>query len=148
MRVARIIAAYVAAALVTFVAASAFYTQQILSAQRAIGIEFTSAQQAETYLMNLAGLAPAYGAVLSIALLIGFVVAAGVKRVLKPLAPVAYPVAGAAAVWTAIYLIETVMASGGAAAIGGARTALGLALQCFAGALGGAVFALLSRPRK
>ena len=148
MRIARIIAAYVAASLVTVVTASAFYTQQILSAQQAIGIEFTAAQQAETYLLNLVGLAPAYGAVLSIALLIGFAAAAGVKRVLKPLAPVAYPVAGAAAVWTAIYLIETVMASGGASAIGGARTALGLALQCLAGALGGTVFALLSRPRK
>lgn len=147
MRIARIIAAYIAAALATVLTASAFYTQQIVSAQKAIGIEFTPAQEAETYLMNLVGLAPAYGAVLSIALLIGFVVAAGVKRILKPLAPVAYPVAGAAAVWTAIYLIETVMASGGAGAIGGARSPLGLVLQCLAGAVGGAVFALLSRPR-
>ncbi len=145
MRYAKIIGAYVAAAVVTVVLASAFFTQRVIAEQTAIGIEYTAAQQSETYLMNLAGLAPSYGLMLAIALLIGFAVAFGVKQILRPLAPVAYPVAGAAAVVTAIFLIETVMAKGGAGAIGGARDALGLSLQGLAGAVGGAVFALLTR---
>ncbi|MEE2690411.1 MAG: hypothetical protein VX640_02610 [Pseudomonadota bacterium] len=147
MRFVRVIGAYAAAAVVTVVLASAFFTQRIIAEQTAIGIEYTPAQQSQTYLMNLAGLAPTYGLMLAIALLIGFVVAFGVKQVLKPLAPIAYPAAGAAAVWTAIFLIETIMAKGGAGAIGGARDVLGLALQCLAGAVGGGVFALLTRSR-
>ena len=147
MRYVKIIGAYIAAAVVTVVLASAFFTQRVIAEQTAIGIEYTPAQQSETYLMNLAGLAPSYGLMLAIALLIGFVVAFGVKQLAKPLAPVAYPVAGAAAVLTAIYLIETLMAKGGAGAIGGARDALGLALQGLAGAVGGVVFALLTRRR-
>jgi len=141
----KIMGAYIAAAIVTVVLASAFFTQRIIAAQTAIGIEYTPAQQSETYLMNFVGLAPSYGLMLAIALLIGFVVAYGVKQILRPLAPVAYPVAGAVAVLTVIFLIETIMAKGGAGAIGGARDALGLALQGLAGAVGGTVFALLTR---
>jgi hypothetical protein len=81
-------------------------------------------------------------------LLVGFLVAAGLKRILTPLAPVAYPIAGAAAVVAAIWLIENVVAGGGVGAIGGARDALGMALQGLAGLAGGTVFAALrGRPR-
>lgn len=146
MRIVRIIAAYVAAAIVTYTAASLFYTQQILAKQAAIGAVYTPAQQAETYLTNFLGLG-VYGTVLTVALLIGLVVAAILKRVIKPLAPIAYPLAGAAAVVAAIYFIETTAAAGGAGAIGGARDAIGLALQGLAGALGGLVFALIARRR-
>lgn len=142
----RIIAAYVAAAIVTYTAASLFYTQQILAKQAAIGAVYTPAQQAATYLANILGLG-VYGAVLAVALLIGLIAAAILKRVLKPRAAIAYPLAGAAAVVAAIYFIETAAAAGGAGAIGGARGALGLALQGLAGAIGGLVFALIAARR-
>lgn len=142
----RSIAAYVAAAIVTYTAASLFYTQQILAKQAAIGAVYTPAQQAATYLANILGLG-VYGAVLAVALLIGLIVAAILKRVIKPLAAIAYPLAGAAAVVAAIYFIETTAAAGGAGAIGGARDALGLALQGLAGAIGGLVFALMAARR-
>lgn len=142
MRFARMGLAFIAAAVTTFVLASAFYTQQVLAKQAAIGARYTAGQQVETYIDNLIGLAPAYGVVLTIALLIGFLVAAIVKRVLVPLAPVAYPVAGAAAVFTAIWAIENFIAGGGVGALGGARDAVGIALQCLAGFAGGVVFAV------
>lgn len=146
MGVIRIIGAYIAAAIVTYTAAAVFYTQQIIAKQAEIDMVYTPTQQAETYLANFLGLG-VYGAVLSIALLIGFVIAAILKRILKPLAPIAYPLAGAAAVLAAIYLIETTAATGGAGAIGGARDALGLSLQALAGALGGLVFAVIAARR-
>ncbi len=146
MRLARMGLAFAAAAVTTFVLASVFYTQQVLAKQAAIGARYTAGQQVETYIDNLIGLAPAYGLVLTIALLIGFLVAAIVKRVLVPLAPVAYPIAGAAAVSTAIWAIENLVAGGGVGALGGARDAVGIAFQCFAGFAGGVVFAV-ARPR-
>ena len=142
----RLFLSYVIAAIVAYTAAAAFYTQQILSKQAEIGAVYTAAQTRETYLDNFLGLTD-YGLVLAIALLTGFIVAAGFKRVVRPLAPLAYPIAGAAAVVMAIYLIETLMAGGGAGAIGGARGPVGLALQGLAGAIGGLVFETL-RPRR
>jgi len=141
MKILRVAIAFLLSVAVTFTLASVFYTQQVLAKQAAIGIVYTSEQQIATYTGNFIGLAPAYGVVIMIALAIGFAIAAVLKRLLKPLAPIAYPVGGAAAVFAAIYLIENVMAAGGAGAIGGARDGLGLALQCFAGLIGGGVFA-------
>ena len=138
----RMIGAYLASVVVAFVLASIFYTQQVLAKQAAIGAVYSREQQIATYTDNLIGLAPAYGVVLALALLIGFIVAAGVKRVLKPLAPIAYPTAGAAAVFTALWMIENVGPLSGVGAIGGARDAFGIALQCAAGFAGGVVFAL------
>lgn len=137
--------AFVAAATTTYVASVFFYTHQVIGAEIGVGGAYTMEQGLQTLLLNLQGLG-LLGAVFSIALLVGFIVAFGVKRVLKPLAPVAYPVAGALAVVAAILLIENTMAKGGAGAIAGARGAFGLALQGLAGGFGGVVFALL-RPR-
>ena len=141
MRILRMAAAYIAGVATAFTLGSVFYTQQVLAKQAEIGVVFTAEQQRDAYLANLIGLAPAYGMMLAVALLIGFAVAAGVKRVLKPLAPIAYPVAGAAAVFTLIWSIETFVAGGGVGAIGGARDAFGMGLQMLAGAAGGTVFA-------
>lgn len=144
MLIGRTLGAFLAAIIAAYIAAGGFYTQQIIAKQAAIGMVYTPAQQVDTYLANYGGLW-AYGAILAVALLLGFLVAFGAKRLAKPLAPVAYPVAGAAAVFVAILLIESVL-GGGAGVIGGARDALGMGLQALAGGLGGLVFALL-RPR-
>ncbi len=145
MRIIRLGIAFVGAGLVTFVLATLFYTQQVLAKRAAIGLEFTPAQKFSNYLDNLAGFAigtvPSYGMILVIALLIGFIVAAGVKRVLVPLAPIAYPVAGAASIFVMLWAVETFVAKG-SGAFEGASGPIGIALQCFAGFVGGAVFAL------
>lgn len=143
MRIIRIVLAYIAATAVAYALASAFFTQRVLAG--GMGAYYTPAQQAQTYYENFLGLAPAYGVVVAVALLLGFVVAAGVKRIVKPLAPIAYPVAGAAAIFAALWLIEYFK---GAGALSGAKDALGVGLQCLAGLVGGVVFALArGRPR-
>ena len=144
MNFGRLFAAYLPAALVTYVVAAGFYTQQIIAKQVAVGATYSLAQDINALLLNIVGLWQ-YGATLAIGLLLGFVVGARVKRWLTPLAPVAYPIAGATAVLAVLMLIET-MYSGGVGAIGGARDGLGIFLQCLAGFIGGGVFERL-RPR-
>ncbi len=147
MGIIRTAIAFLLAAVAAVAASSAFYTQQVIAKQAAIGAVYTPGQQAATYIDNLRGLAldgaPSFGMIAAIALAIGFAVAFVVKRILRPLAPVAYPIAGAAALAGVIHLINNVMFGGGTGAIGGARDAYGLALQGVAGGLGGLVFALL-----
>ncbi|MEM1397293.1 MAG: hypothetical protein AAGH38_07595 [Pseudomonadota bacterium] len=139
--------ALVASALTTLVLSIAFYTQRVIAAQQAIGANYTIPQQAQTYWDNFVGLgftgAPPFGAVIVVALIIGFAVAFVVKRILTPLAAVAYPVAGASAVVLVIYLVDNVLLGGGTGAIGGARDSLGLGLQGVAGFFGGIVFAVV-----
>ncbi len=143
MNIWRTLIAFLMATLATFVSGSVFYTQQVVSEQISIGADYTLGQQAAALMMNLKGLAPAYGGVMMLALLIGFLIAARLKRVLTPLAPVAYPIAGATAVVAAIWLIDNTAGRGGVGAIGGARDAVGMGLQSFAGLVGGVVFAAL-----
>jgi hypothetical protein len=145
MNFPRTIAAYAASVAATYLLSAVFYTNRVLAGQASFGATYTPAQQAETYLTNIAGLW-LYGAMIAIALLAAFAVAWGVKRVLKPLAPVAYPVAGGAAIYVLLALVEAQL-GGGAGVIGGARTGLGVALQCLAGFVGGVVFASV-RPRR
>lgn len=142
MRLGRAAIAFILSILTAYVLAVAFYTQQVIASQTFI--QYTRAQQIETFFYNLSGLWM-YGAIIGVALLIGFAVAALVKQVLKPLAPIAYPVAGAAAIPLTVVLIEQLL-GGGAGIMSGARGPVGLALQGVAGLTGGLVFALL-RPR-
>lgn len=144
----RTLAAYIASLAATYGLAVAFFTQQVIARQAVYGAVYTPAQQMETFFDNLSGLAlsvPSYGMMIAIALAAGFGVAFGVKRLATPLAPVAYPVAGAASIALLVWLIEQQL-GGGAGVIGGARDATGFALQALAGFLGGALFAVL-RPR-
>ena len=139
MKLGRTAFAFILTVLTAYVLAVGFYTQQVIASQSFI--QYSRAQQAETFLYNLTGLWM-YGAIIAIALLIGFIVAAIVKRILKPLAPVAYPVAGAVAIPLTVVLIEQVL-GGGAGIMSGARGTTGLALQGLAGLAGGVVFAFL-----
>ncbi len=136
--------AYMLSVAATYVLSTAFYTQQVIAKMAAVGAEYSTQQQIDTFFDNFTGLW-ILGAMIAIALLIGFTVAFFVKRVLKPLAFVAYPAAGAVAMLTMLVLIEQQL-GGGAGIVGGARDATGLALQALAGLIGGGVFAGL-RPR-
>ncbi len=137
--------AFIAAILAAFVLAVTFYTQQVLTKQEAFGAIYALDQELQVYAYNFAGLAPSYGVGLAVALLVGFFVAVRVKRALPALAPIAYPIAGAAAMFTLIWAIDHTAGAGagGVGAIGGARDALGIGLQMLAGLLGGVVFAVL-----
>jgi len=145
MVIIRTLLAFLGALTATYVLASAFYTARLLAESAGVGIHYSQAQQIDTYLSNFAGLW-VYGAMIAVALATGFIIAFLVKKILRPLAPIAYPFAGGAAIFVMLTLIETQL-GGGAGVIGGARTPLGVALQCGAGFAGGLVFAIL-RPRR
>jgi len=136
--------AYLLSVIAAYLLSVAFYTQQVIAKMQAVGAVYSGQQQINTFVDNLTGLWQ-LAAMIAVALMIAFVVAFFVKRVLKPLAPIAYPAAGGAAILLMLYLIEQQL-GGGAGVIGGARDATGLALQTLAGFLGGAVFAFM-RPR-
>jgi hypothetical protein len=144
MAIVRILIGLLGAVTAGFLLSAAFLTLQTLSAYP--GFEVTPATLAETYGLNVAGLAtgsPFIG-ILAACFAIGFAVAAVLKRLLKPLAPVAYVIAGAAALPALFYLVENVMLGGGVGAFFGARDPADLALQALAGAAGGLVFTLIA----
>jgi hypothetical protein len=139
----RYVAGYLGAVIVAYALASFFHTQMVLSVFADVG-GVPLPVRLQTTAGDFLGLWQ-YAAVIAIALAAGFVVAAILKLVLKPLAGVAYPIAGAAGVALALTLMS--MQFYGTTPIAGARGTLGFLLQCFAGAAGGFVFAALTRRR-
>lgn len=144
MAAIRIILGFVAGVGAAFILSAAFLTQQTLTSYP--GLEPDVAAIASTFGLNVVGLAtgsPFIG-ILGATLAIAFIVAAVLKRILKPLAPVAYVIAGAAGMPALFYLVENVMLGGGVGAFFGARDPAGMALQAVAGAIGGLVFTVLA----
>lgn len=145
MAVFRILIGFVAAVATAAIVGSAFGTQiGILALAKAGGAVPLSLRLSMTW-SDIQNFGPAYAAVIAIGFAAAFSVAAYLKRILVPLAPLAYPLAGAAAIAAALVLMtlwfkgETVVAA--------TRDALGFTLQCLAGALGGAVFGWIAKKR-
>jgi len=146
----RIIIGFIAAWVTTYLVSVGFLTQQVLAGYAKLGLSapLPISDILSTYGSNLVGMVdvsagPSVAVVLAIALLVGFGVAAILKRVLTPLARVAYIIAGGAAVGAMIALIEGQFS--GAGVFGGARTTFGFGLQVVAGFVGGFVFSLFSK---
>ncbi|MEM9234667.1 MAG: hypothetical protein AAGA69_10595 [Pseudomonadota bacterium] len=139
--VIRIFGAWIAAVLTTYVLCAA--TSQLVVTSRVaagevdvpLGSWLGSIVDAVS---NMTTLLPVIG----IAFAVGFTVAAGLKRILTPLAGVAYPIAGAAAQLAPLLLMRNIF---GIFPLLGAQTSIGLILQILAGAAGGYVFARLIR---
>lgn len=137
MRWLKTILDWLVAVAVTVIAASAWHSWSVQSQLIGLGAEISPALRLTTAASDLVGLAPALLPVFGAALALGFALAAFLRPRLPALADIAYPLAGAAAVATALGLMglqfETVP-------LAGARGALGFAILCAAGALGGLVF--------
>lgn len=144
MAIMRILIGLFGAVLFGYLLSAAFLTVQTLSAYP--GFQPSPAAIAETYGLNIAGLATGspFIAILAVCFAIAFSIAAIFKRLLKPLAPVAYVLGGATALPALFYLVENVMLGGGVGAFFGARDPADLALQALAGAAGGLVFTLIA----
>ena len=138
MSILRLAIAFPVAVTATFVGTSVLHTEFVLAGLGSIGAPVTLGMNLTTVAEDLGGLAPTLAPVISLALALGFVVAAGLKRVLKPLAGIAYPTAGFAAMATALFLMKL---SYHTTPLAGARSLPGFLLICLAGALGGYVFA-------
>jgi hypothetical protein len=152
LRIARYAAAFVLAAGITYALAATFYTQALLGELQSAGFEAPLGVRISESLRNIGGMASSrfggfaasYAGVVTLGLAIAYAVALGVKQILKPLAPIAYPTAGAAALAVVVW---SIISTQGWDALAGARGVTGVGLQMLAGLLGGVVFAL-ARPSK
>ena len=140
----RIVGGFIAAVLVTFATASFAHTHFVIQGLRAVGAEVPPSVALATAGGDLAGLAPSFGVVVAIALLLGFLVAGIARRFIKLPRPIAFALAGGAALATALWLMHR---SYEITPIASARTWPGFLALCAAGALGGLVFASVSRRR-
>jgi hypothetical protein len=85
---------------------------------------------------------PIYALFVAAALLLGFLLTGFLWPRARLSRPLSYAVGGAAAMAAMLLIMSAVL---GITMVAGARTPLGFAAQCAAGALGGLVFAALTR---
>jgi len=147
MSAVRIVIGYLLAVATTTAAGSVLQTHEVVSALKRAGADIAPAMEAQTMLSDLSTFGPQFAAIVSIALAVGFIVAAILKRILTPLAPIAYPLAGAAAIAAALTVLPILLKLDGLTPLAGSRGAAGLALQSLAGAVGGYAFSLFARRR-
>ena len=134
----------VAAALVTTALASLGHSFMVQRELTALGVEIGFGTRLVTAGRDFIGLAPSFGAIVSAALLIAFVVAGLLKQRAGALAPVAYPLAG----WVAVLLALLAMRLAfGFSPLAGARTMAGFLLISLSGLVGGAVYAFVAQRR-
>lgn len=138
-RVAQSLVAWAAAVGLTYILAAAFSQATVMGQLYAIGVDVPILQAARSVgeaVLRMFGLLP----IIAIAFAVGFPVAAVLKRTTRPLAPIAYLVAGGAAYWAVLELMRALL---GLYPILGAQTLVGFALQILAGLAGGVAFGAL-----
>ena len=144
MNKGRTIGGFLAAVLMTLAIASFARTHFIIQGLRAVGAEVSPSAAMATVRGDFVGLAPALGAVIMVALLLGFLVAGLARRWVTLPRPVAFALAGGAALGAALGLMRLAYEM---TPLASARSWEGFLALCAAGALGGLVFAYASRPR-
>ena len=122
--------------LLTYTLASLAHSQQVLSGLLQLGVVIPMADRIAMSAGDWVGLY-LYLAVIAIGLLIAFCVMALLRRVLPVPGVPHYAVGGALAMFVILFSMREL---GSLTPIAGARGALGMSLQCLAGAIGGALF--------
>ncbi|WP_298335172.1 hypothetical protein [uncultured Erythrobacter sp.] len=133
-RFARWIGALIVAALGTYVIAVIANSQFVIGAHN-VPVSFSDRLSMTAFDVSNMYL---YLAIILVALILGFAVAALMKRFLPSLSSVAYPIAGAAALGLILGLMYIQFQT---VPISGARSGLGFASQVVAGGIGGWIFA-------
>lgn len=134
MKIVRWIGALVLAALTTYIVGVIANSQFVMNAHE-VPISFSERLNMTAFDVSNMWL---YLAIILIALLLGFLIATLLKRVLPGLSGVAFPVAGAAAIGATLGLMYLQFQT---VPISGARSAAGFASQVLAGGIGGWIFA-------
>ena len=138
IRFGQVLLAWFAGSAVAYALASLAHTQTILAALGELGVQVAPGERLATSLGDLAGLWP-YALVIAVGLALGLLAVRAPPRRLVPLPPTARDaLAGALAVASALLAMRLAFSI---TPIASARGATGFALQCLAGAVGGAVFA-------
>ena len=134
MKFARWIAGLICAALGTYVLGVIVNSQFVMNAH---GVPISFSERLNMTAFDISNMV-LYFVVILVSLLLGFLIATVVKRFLPSLSGAAFPVAGAAAIGTALGLMYIMFQT---VPISGARSALGFLSQVIAGGVGGWIFA-------
>ena len=116
-----------------------------LSGLTALGVEISLNMRAEQFIADYKGVGPILTLLIAIGMAIALSVAGIIRLKIKPLRAIVYMLAGSASMLVMFTLME--QAFFGTPIIQGARTASGLAMQALCGAMGGLVFAGVTRPK-
>ena len=134
MKFARWIAGLICAALGTYVLGVIVNSQFVMNAH---GVPISFSERLNMTAFDISNMV-LYFVVILVSRLLGFLSATVVKRFLPSLSGAAFPVAGAAAIGTALGLMYIMFQT---VPISGARSALGFLSQVIAGGVGGWIFA-------
>lgn len=139
----KMIGAWCASGIVGYIFAALSSQIVVLVELMRLGLEIPLQDNIQSVLHAILNMRP-FLIVFLIGFAIAFSAAWGVKKLLPALAIIAYPIAGAASIATALGLMH---ARFGVFPILGAQETYGLVLQIIAGAVGGAAFEIL-RPKQ
>jgi len=149
-RVRQVVIAYVAAVVVTYVLASIFQSLAVLVAMNQAGAGFTAGVWLKTILHDLYGFTFLGYASYGLGVLIGFAIAMPTAALIHKFSGLPrgflYPLAGATAIATEMYIIKASFYD--TTIFPGTRGMSGFVLQLLAGALGGLIFAKLSKQQE
>jgi len=137
--------AWATAVLVTTVMGSIIQSWQVQSGLTALNLSMPSDHDVEAMLHQFVGLAVPVLAVFGLALALAVAGTGWLKPRLPLLAPIAWPLAGAATVGTAIGFIYARLSI---TPVAGNRALDGFVLLCSAGAMGGFIFDWLKPPTR
>ena len=138
MKFVRWIGALLIAALSTYIIGVIANSQFVMNAH-GVPISFTERLNMTAFDVSNMWL---YFVVILLALLLGFLIAMAVKRLLPGLSRFAFPIAGAVAIGATLGLMYLQFQT---VPISGARSGLGFASQVLAGGIGGWIFAKLAK---
>ena len=141
----RVLSAFVAGVLVTYVTAVMFYTQINLGnlVEMGLTVDFSTRVQAAWH--DLLGMTTLYLPIITVALLLGFAIARGVLTWVPQLRTLGYISAGFVAIFAIDFALGLAFQTHPIAVT---RTPVGLISQCVAGAIGGYVFSRFSSATK
>jgi hypothetical protein len=137
----RLLPIFLVSWLFTFTLASLFHSQYVVNQLVDVGVVVSLSDRINLTLDDWLGLLPTYGAIIAIALAIAFFVVLLLAKKFKKYSMVLFVASGITAFAVVLVAIESIM---NIHIIAGAR-GWGFYLQLLAGALGGLLFALLTR---
>lgn len=137
----RLLPIFLVSWLFTFTLASLFHSQYVVNQLVDVGVVVSLSDRINLTLDDWLGLFPTYGAIIAIALAIAFFVVLLLAKKLEKYSMVLFVASGITAFAVVLLAIESIM---NIHIIAGAR-GWGFYLQLLAGALGGLLFALLTK---
>ncbi len=142
MRFLRWVVCAVISAALGFFFASILHTQSVLAKLSEINVTIPIAERFSATWHDLLGMAPSYGLVILVALILAFSITDFINRKLKISSHILYPIAGGVGFLVMLLAMQPLL---NVTLIAGARGAMGFSLQVFAGVVAGMCFASLRK---